>query len=118
MVKARNSVTRRSFRSRSEVVALVADEARWWVGPGELAVLHVDHHEAAGRSLRGWSGGRQHAVAVEVVDLLELGDYPGAGGLGPGCGEGLHEQPGRLPPEGGEDVGLAARVHLLQPLEE
>src|SRR5438270_10029197 len=92
MVKARNSVTRSPSPLRPEVVALVADEARWWVGPGELAVLHVDHDEAAGRSLRGGPGGGQHAVPVEVVDLLELGQDTGSRRFGAGRGEGLHEQ--------------------------
>src|SRR5438270_1455446 len=112
MVKARNSVTRSSSPLRPEVVALVADEAGWWVGPGELAVLHVDHHEAARWSLRGRPGGRQHAVPVEVVDLLELGEHRRTGRLRPCRGEGLHKQAARLPAEGGEDVGLAAGVHL------
>src|SRR5205807_5721920 len=118
MVKARNSVTRSSSPLRPEVVALVADESRWWVGPGEFAVLHVDLHEAAGWSLRRRARRRQHPVAVEVVDLLQLGGHPAARGLGTGGREGLDEQAARLPTEGGEDVGLAAGVHLLQPLVE
>src|SRR6059058_2019053 len=99
-----------------EVVALVADETRWWVGPHELAVLHADCDEAVWRPLRGRSRGRQHAVAVEVVDLLQLGQDVGPRRLGAGGRQRLHEEAGRLPAEGGEDVGLA--TDLLQPLVE
>src|SRR5689334_19810894 len=95
IVKARNSVMRRLPPSRSEVVALITDEAGWWVGSGELAVLHVDDDEAARWSLRGRPGGGQHAVAVEVVDRLELRHHPGPRGLGGDGGVGgqcLHEE--------------------------
>src|SRR5438552_14867805 len=94
-VKARKWVT-----SRPEVVALVADESRWWVGAHELAAVDLHGHEAA-----RWSFGRrpdrhQHAVAVEVVDLLELGQHAGARRFRAGGAQGLHEQAGRLPTVG------------------
>src|SRR5437867_11029268 len=114
MVKARNWV----ISSASEVVTLIADEARGWSVAHELAVGDLHRHEAA-----GWSFGRgtdrdQHPVAVEVVDLLQLGQNAGARRLGPGGAESLDEQAGRLPPVGGEDVRRLAPDGLVPLVEE
>src|SRR5438270_13427902 len=110
---------RRLLRSPSEVVALVADEPRWWVGSDELAVLHADHDEAVRWPLRRGPGRRQHAVAVDAVDLLQLGHHARTRRLGTRGGDVLYEQAGRLPPEGGEEVGHAPRLRQprVRPLE-
>src|SRR3954454_23835377 len=96
MVKARNSVTRRSSlstpHSGPEVVALVADEPLpWWIRPHEFSVLHVDDDEATWRPLGRRPRRGDHSVAVEVVDLLELGDDRRPRRLGPRLLQRLHE---------------------------
>src|SRR5437868_3528924 len=114
---ARSSAFGRS-RLDQHVVAVAAEGVWWVVDARELAALHL-HDDVAGRRLfPGRVVGRIQAVGVELVDVPQGADEPGARRLRPRRLQGLDEEAGRRPSVGGEEVDRVARVGPLQPRDE
>src|SRR5581483_8601329 len=90
-------------------------EPRVGIHPLPLPVLERDHEEAARRlALRGVRVA-EHAAGREARRLVERGDDRVARRRGTGGGDGVDAEPGRRPPDDGEEVqGLAGAAGLVE----